>query len=184
MLARCPPFVVPAICGIVLVAAPVAAQQTTIEQPGTSADTRAELSAPRSAILAQLPPRTAENPGPIPEMPPDEAEVGTSDVPIQAWSTRSPRIHFEDRPFQIESRLGLSTSVGEIGAVVEYNLLERVALGAGVGANIWGPEVGAHLRLRPIAGATSSGQRLHTHSRSNQLYPLGGLPGWGVSFPA
>lgn len=183
MLARCLQSVFPIICAIELVPVPLAAQQTTLEQTGTSADSRAELSAPRSPILAHLPPRTKEEPGPIPEIPPDEADSETLNESPHAPSTQSERIYFGDRPFQIESRLGISTSVGEVGAVAEYNLLERAAVGAGVGANIWGPEVGAHLRLRPIAGATSSGQRLHALTLESAL-SVGRFAGMGSYIPS
>lgn len=93
-----------------------------------------------------------------------QESTGSNEVPIGQESPNSgdeqPRKRFTDLPMLFELRTGFGTSVGEIGLVGEYNVLDRLALGAGIGLNIWGPIWGIHVRGRPIIGATQSG-RLH-----------------------
>ena len=117
-------------------------------------------SPPLSPILAQLPPRASESQGPIPEPPPDESPSYQREVPTEAEFARGPDPKFTDRRFQLETRMGIGTTVGELGLVGEFNLFESVAVGAGIGLNTFGREWGAHVRLRPISGRRS-GQRLH-----------------------
>jgi hypothetical protein len=58
--------------------------------------------------------------------------------------------HFDDRPWQAEIRFGAGTTVGLLGLVGELNLLDRMALGAGLGFNELGAAFGAHARFRPL----------------------------------
>lgn len=49
-------------------------------------------------------------------------------------------VRFVDRPFSMNVMFGAGTIVGGLGAVVEYNLAPRFALGAGMGASWFGEE--------------------------------------------
>jgi hypothetical protein len=69
--------------------------------------------------------------------------------------------HFADQRFHLETRLGLSTTVGLLGEVAEYNAADWLAVGGGLGINLDGPIWGVHARLRPITFASRSGRALH-----------------------
>jgi hypothetical protein len=58
--------------------------------------------------------------------------------------------HFDDRRWQAEIRFGGGTTVGLLGLVGEVNLLDRMALGAGLGFNELGAALGAHARWRAL----------------------------------
>jgi hypothetical protein len=68
---------------------------------------------------------------------------------------------FDDAPFHLELQFGAATTVGVLGIVAEYNVLDELALGAGLGLNGFGPIWGVHARARPLIGASRSGKTLH-----------------------
>jgi hypothetical protein len=70
-------------------------------------------------------------------------------------------VRFNDKPFNLQLRIGASTTVGELGIMAEYDLLDRVNVGLGIGTNIVGLMPGAHLRLRPIVSRNNSGVAAH-----------------------
>lgn len=122
-----------------------------------------------SPIFAQLPPKTENPQGPIPEVPPGDPDPRAPAEVLEAQPDQRSSIAFTDRRFQLETRVGIDTSVGEVGLVGEYNLFERLAIGAGFGTNTLGPEWGVHVRLRPIVGTSSSGRRLHAFTVETAL---------------
>jgi len=60
--------------------------------------------------------------------------------------------HFDDRPLQLELIFGFGTTVGVLGLVLDYNVGDWLALGAGAGLGIHGPLWEAHARFRPLVG--------------------------------
>lgn len=70
-------------------------------------------------------------------------------------------LRFDERPLNLQIRFGASTSVGELGVVVEHDVLDRLNLGVGFGTNIVGMMPGVHVRLRPIVLRNSSGRVTH-----------------------
>jgi hypothetical protein len=71
-------------------------------------------------------------------------------------SERSPS--FADAPFAFGVRAGVGTTVGLLGLVSEYNVVQPLAVGVGVGLNGLGIEYGAQVRVRPIVLTSSKGQ--------------------------
>src|SRR5205085_1946435 len=71
------------------------------------------------------------------------------------------RHRFDDEPYYFELRTGWSTTVGLIGLVAEYNLSDRVAVGAGAGLNLYGDEWELNARFRPLIAASRNGLTLH-----------------------
>lgn len=69
--------------------------------------------------------------------------------------------HFADQRVHLETRLGLGTTVGLLGAVAEYNAADWLAVGGGLGINLAGPIWDVHARLRPFTFASRSGKALH-----------------------
>jgi hypothetical protein len=92
---------------------------------------------------------------------------------------------FTDHPFTLGMRAGWGTSVGLVGLVAEYNLLEPLALGAGVGLNGPGVEFGAHLKVRPVTWKTMRG-RAHAislegaYSRARYSSVVSSIGGFGI----
>jgi hypothetical protein len=74
------------------------------------------------------------------------------------------RRRFDDRPFSVAAVLGLGTLVGEAGVTLGYELDDRVAIGAGIGANLMGWMGGPYVRFRPVVGMTSKARRLYAFS--------------------
>jgi hypothetical protein len=70
-------------------------------------------------------------------------------------------VEFDDRPFNVQLRLGFGSSVGVSGLVGEVDLDDRINIGAGAGTNLRGAIVGAHVRLRPLVFRTSQGGAAH-----------------------
>ena len=97
--------------------------------------------APNSEFFAgyeridELPPRAAPLNDTVSRPPPP--------VPVRPT-------HFTDRPLALEAMLGAGTPVGLVGGVLEYSLVDPVAIGAGVGTGVAGPEGAVILNLRPL----------------------------------
>ncbi len=65
----------------------------------------------------------------------------------------SPRaLGYATRPFHLEFLSGIATPVGVLGVRAEGNIGDLLALGAGIGANGFGPEWEAHARVRILHG--------------------------------
>lgn len=78
------------------------------------------------------------------------------DEPVTKKQVRS----FSKKPFFFGPRFGYGTTTGLAGVVAEYSVVDRLALGAGIGANGAGLEYEAHARFRALTWITPSG-RLH-----------------------
>jgi hypothetical protein len=106
-----------------------------------------------------------------------------AEAPAAEPAPAKPRDHFDDLPLHLEARWGAGTSVGLVGIVGEYNVLDRLALGAGIGLNPEGAIWGAHARLRPLIFPSRSGHTLHalflegsfSRGRLNSTDPAGGI---------
>jgi hypothetical protein len=117
------------------------------------------------AILSALVPRVARadwvselkapEPEIGPEAKPDPPKREAPDVP--EWN----RVHFDDRPFNLQVRLGPGTSVGALGIVAEYDVADWLNFGAGFGVNLAGGIAGLHSRLRPFVFRTGGGRAAH-----------------------
>jgi hypothetical protein len=91
----------------------------------------------------------------------DESDPTAVEVPVEPETPKVRGLRFSDRPFNLQLRVGASTTVGELGIVAEYDLLDRVNVGVGFGTNILGLMPGAHLRFRPIVSRNNSGAAVH-----------------------
>jgi hypothetical protein len=60
------------------------------------------------------------------------------------------RRSFTDAPFTVQGRVGFGTIVGLLGIAASYDVANRIALGAGIGANPSGPQLAGFVRLRPF----------------------------------
>lgn len=67
----------------------------------------------------------------------------TDELPAQ-------RFRFTDRPLTLNAVVGAATPVGEAGAVAEYSVDRRFAIGAGAGANPHGPVFGVLASYRAL----------------------------------
>lgn len=90
---------------------------------------------------------------------PQDGEEETADqLPAEAqWEG----LQFDERPLGLQLRLGTATTVGELGIVAEYDLLDWLNVGLGVGTNMSGLMPGAHVRLRPLVLRNESGRVAH-----------------------
>jgi hypothetical protein len=68
---------------------------------------------------------------------------------------------FRARPMLFEVRTGFATVVGLAGATLSYDVLNRLALGVGFGANTSGLQVAAFARVRPLVFVSKRWTRLH-----------------------
>lgn len=75
--------------------------------------------------------------------------------------TVAERRHFDDQIFHAGIGTGFGTPVGMLGAFVEANPWEAVALGVGGGVSFWGPAGGAYVRLRPFVWGGQGQRVLH-----------------------
>lgn len=76
-------------------------------------------------------------------------------APVEPAPQRQRR--FDAAPFELSLELGLGTPVGLLGVVAEYNLLDELALGAGLGLNDHGPIWAVRARARPLIGVSRAG---------------------------
>ena len=84
-----------------------------------------------------------------------------ADPPPQNSDTVVERRHFDDQVFHAGIGTGLGTPVGMLGAFLEANPWDAVALGLGGGVTFWGPAGGAYLRLRPLVWGGQGQRVLH-----------------------
>jgi hypothetical protein len=96
------------------------------------------------------------------------------------------RRSFADDPLHAEALLGLGTLVGFGGAVLGYDVHDRIELGAGIGANHRGLIGGPYVRVRPIAGVNRRSDRLHALALDAGLSvgPYEDLMNQGVLLPS
>ena len=83
-----------------------------------------------------------------------------------------------DQPFHLEARLGGGTSVGLIGVVGEWNVVDVLALGVGVGFNEW-PVFGAGARVRWPVGTFAKHQHAFTLEVDYSRGKYAGMPSFG-----
>jgi len=93
--------------------------------------------------------------GALLQKPHAHAEEDRSDAPVPTSSPRTaladkPIIRFIDRPVSFNLVLGIATPVGEVGGLVECNVIPWMAIGIGVGASPAGPQYGGTIRLRAL----------------------------------
>jgi len=112
------------------------------------------------AFLATAP-ATANWADEINRYPLGESDAPAEVVPESPVAPTVPGLRFNDRPFNLQLRIGASTTVGELGIVAEYDILDRINVGIGLGTNVVGLMPGAHLRLRPIVSRNTSGVAVH-----------------------
>jgi hypothetical protein len=99
--------------------------------------------------------------------------------------TTQSRTSFTDHPLSLGMRAGWGTSVGLVGLIAEYNIVEPLALGVGIGLNGPGVELGAHLKVRPITWQTMPG-RTHAisiegaYSRARYYSVSSSIGGFGI----
>jgi hypothetical protein len=75
----------------------------------------------------------------------------TTQTPTAEQPTPPSRLpRFTDSPVQLEAVLGLGTKVGELGLAGDINVANRLTVGAGLGAGLWGPIWEVHARARPL----------------------------------
>lgn len=92
-----------------------------------------------------------------------------------ANDTVDERRHFDDRTLHLGIGTGLGTPVGLIGVLVEANVLDGLAVGAGAGVASWGPAGGAFMRLRPFVWGGQGERVLHAFTlQSSYTYMLHG----------
>jgi hypothetical protein len=91
----------------------------------------------------------------------EESNAPGKVVPGNPVAPTVPGLRFNDKPFNLQLRIGASTTVGELGVVAEYDILDRINVGIGLGTNVVGLMPGAHLRLRPIVSRNISGVAVH-----------------------
>jgi len=84
-----------------------------------------------------------------------------NDAPSLAGAEEAARPRFDDHPFVIQLRTGAASATGLMGAVVEYDLHDRLAVDAGLGTNALGLSTALGLRVRPFVGATANRRQLH-----------------------
>jgi hypothetical protein len=80
---------------------------------------------------------------------------------LPAETQRGQGLRFDERRFGLQLRLGAATTVGEIGIVSEYDVLDWLNIGLGIGTNASGLMPGAHVRLRPLVVRNESGRVAH-----------------------
>jgi hypothetical protein len=73
----------------------------------------------------------------------------------------SQRVHFDDRPFNLQLRLGVSSNVGLAGVAIEYDVDDRVNVGIGLGLTRPGLVTEAHTRFRPLVFRMRGGKSVH-----------------------
>jgi len=73
----------------------------------------------------------------------------------------SERVHFDDRPFNLQLRLGVSSNVGLAGIAIEYDVDDRVNVGIGLGLIRSGVVSEAHTRFRPLVFRMRGGKSAH-----------------------
>jgi hypothetical protein len=71
------------------------------------------------------------------------------------------RRHFNDHVWHMGIGTGLGTPLGMVGAFVEANPWDAIALGVGGGVTFWGLAGGAYGRLRPFAWGGQGQRALH-----------------------
>jgi len=91
----------------------------------------------------------------------EASQAPTEVVPENPVTPTVRGLRFNDRPFNLQLRIGASTTVGELGVVAEYDVLDRINAGIGLGTNVVGLMPGAHVRLRPIVLRNISGVAVH-----------------------
>ena len=87
------------------------------------------------------------------------------------------RRHFDDQVFHAGMGTGFGTPIGMVGAFLEANPWDALALGVGGGVTLWGPAGGAYARLRPVAWGGQGQRVLHaftlqisyTYARDGEL---------------
>lgn len=85
------------------------------------------------------------------------------------------RRHFDDRKVHLGLGTGLGTPVGLLGAYVEANPWDGLALGAGAGVTAWGPAGGVLLRVRPYVWGGQGQRALHAFTlQTSYTYMLHG----------
>jgi hypothetical protein len=81
--------------------------------------------------------------------------------PLRWDDTVDERRHFNDHIFHAGTGTGLGTPVGMVGAFLEANPWDALALGLGGGVTYWGLAGGAYVRLRPFAWGGQGQRALH-----------------------
>ena len=120
-----------------------------------------------------------------PERSPAEAQhderLLRGDAPIDSLHTDDDSVderrHFNDHVFHAGIGTGFGTPVGMVGAFLEANAWDALALGMGAGVTFWGLAGGAYVRLRPFAwGGKGPGvlhaftlQASYTYMRDGEL---------------
>lgn len=93
----------------------------------------------------------------------------------RACDTVDERRHFDDRTLHLGIGTGVGTPVGLLGAFLEADVLDGMAVGAGAGVTAWGPAGGGFLRLRPFVWGGQGERVLHAFTlQSSYTYMLHG----------
>jgi len=116
------------------------------------------------------------------DLPPEARDHGRllSDDPNadpMRWpdDTVDERRHFDDRTLHLGMGTGVGTPVGILGAFIEANVLDGLAVGAGGGVTFWGPAGGAYVRLRPVVWGGHGKGALHAFTlQTSYTYMLHG----------
>jgi hypothetical protein len=84
-------------------------------------------------------------------------------VAVATWpspAAAAERVRFTDRPLTLNAVVGVATPVGEIGVLGEYSITSRFTVGAGAGANLYGPAFGVVGGYRALFFERASAQAL------------------------
>lgn len=142
------------------------------------------LAAASSGLAGMASAATDIQPGmalPPQDLPPEaHYERLLSDAPNadpMGWAndTVDERRHFDDHTLHLGMGSGVGTPVGLIGAFLEADLLDGMAVGAGAGVTHWGPAGGGFVRLRPFVWGGQGERVLHAFTlQSSYTYMLHG----------
>lgn len=91
----------------------------------------------------------------------DRTTVLAAETPAPERARPTLGLHFDERPWGMQLRFGAATSVGELGIAAEYDVVDWLNLGLGIGSNFSGPMPGAHVRFRPLVSRNESGRVAH-----------------------
>jgi hypothetical protein len=118
---------------------------------GLAALTALQLAPARADADQQIQPGMALDPRDVPPEARQYEGLLQGDSSLSGGDdTVENRRHFDDRRFHIGTAAGVSVSLGSLGAFVEADVWDRLALGGGGGIGVWGPAVGTYARLRPF----------------------------------
>ena len=86
---------------------------------------------------------------------------GTTNPPSSNDDSVDERRHFNDRAFHAGMGTGFGTPLAMVGAFLEANPWDALALGMAGGVTLWGPAGGTYVRLRPLAWGGQGKRVLH-----------------------